>query len=452
MKSAILGGALLLLGSVEAAVTLKISGNLPTISGWMRASHSDPNLQAKINTVNEALDYFKRLGYTHVFYPMENPYAPIFSRATGQWIYNGGSYAAGDHAESFRAMKTAIEQRGMRMIPMVKSLSHLSIEIGLDPSISEISNWSAFCLANAIPCESINNHVASTLNNPGATQFFREYLRIINANWGSTAVGGARPAYIHIGHDEIGYGRTCYIKADKTKNSTSSRSKLVADEIGARIAQINTEVGSSTKVMVFGDSFLPGDYGDTYGMAGSSTDGTGGVLQLLKATQATRLIVQPWMYSTLEYAPVDPGRGLVVSKVRQVERLDKLGYSYVPYTGEDEAAPVFIDQWSTINCLFEWVRISQMYPSRLLGFSHMSYNPWTATSPGNLRSGYTAPALAYFAWTFGERSLKLARHNTFSARMTSKVDYVRSRNELAWTEQNHYSRPPLMGILEMRRN
>lgn len=424
-------------GTPRGAISLKIAkgadffGCTP-VTGI--SCPSDDNEAAKMVRIREALDYFKALGYNYVLYSLIAPQTTYFSRtSSGSWSYNGGNYTGEALAQSYAQMKTEIESRGMTMIPELNDLSHVPEAISLDPSISE------FDAAHPKPGSCID-HVASAGPlgaNPGADQIFEEYLKVIKANSGSSV-----PAYINIGHDELGCSSISYIKAGKTAGSSESGSQLVAEEIDARIGQIDVQFGSSIKVMLFADSFLPGDYGTTYGLAGG-TDGAGGVLSILKAapySRASRLVLMPWFYSFLEYGDYfDEARQLHPSKVLQIQRMDALGISYVPVTGEDGdyGHPIGFDHVQTTECLYEWVKISSIFPKKLLGYAHIGFNKWDYRNPQGILADYTASALSYLAWAY---SRELARPGK---PWRNRVDYARSREERSWVAGTHYQAPLL---------
>lgn len=97
--------------------------------------------------------------------------------------------------------------------------------------------------------------------------------------------------------------------------------------------------GTGTSVIAYGDSFLPADNGESFGTIGKGPDANGGVLALLAAARGPDLIIMPWAYSTLD-GETFPAPGIKVDRARQIRYLQRLGYRYIPGTGEDGGAEV----------------------------------------------------------------------------------------------------------------
>lgn len=451
--------------------------------GFMRASPNetnDPVRKEKIKQTLKLLDYFKALGYTHIQYYLEfNMWE--FSNASGHWVYNGGAYTDGSSAKSFRAMKEAVECRGMRLIPSKESLSHVVRFIEMDPSISEFHDaskprqdqtaFAEWLKSKEFPQGDIDKlvgkyplgRIAFVGENQGMDDLFREYLLIVKRNWGNTPLGGPAPEFYHIGHDELGQGHGgvyqgekghhafCCIKAYKSKNLPGSTSQLVAAEINRRIESVHSILSPFTQVMIWGDSYLPADHGEDYQLIGDSQTGDGGVLQILRDRYqaAGSLIVMPWKYHL-----VDGSKewGYEFSKVKQLSYLDRLGIRYIPTSGEHGTGNVTEDLSTlrvekTKQTTFEWVRATQMFPRYLAGYAHLAFTEFDHNDQTGISHDFNACLLAYLVWTFEERSLKLARHNSYSPRIFSRVNYGLSSQEQKWTGGVHFARPPLNNSL-----
>jgi hypothetical protein len=414
-----------------------------SLAGWMRTSAPDSVTARILEQKRKALDYYRALGFTHILYPMEWPYAGAFGKRTGEWIYNGGDYAHGDHAESLSAMKREAEARGMLLVPAVECLSHVQAYITLDPSISEFDAknpkppppwlWSDYEKRGYRAYDGIAS--AGPLGaNPGADQFFREYMRIIKAVW--AASGSRGPERVMIGHDELGYGTVSLLKAGKSRRKPETASELVAAEIHARYTQVTEILGPQAGLFLFGDSFVPGDYGETYGLTGDLRTGAGGTLDLLRSRyeMAGKFAVIPWIYSSRESDGPEGGRGLSVSKRRQLDYLDRLGVAFLVGTGEDQSQPYAPPLERTQLCLFEWVREARAHPDHLLGFANLTYNPFDAcrkdSSALPLCSGFSAALLASLVWKDPEAAKAL--NEPYSMRTFRRVDYRKIRWEGRW--------------------
>jgi hypothetical protein len=404
------------------------------------------------------LSYYKKLGYTHVAVHVDFN-GSLFSHSTGHWVYNNKIYTSGNMAVSFAARLKQARDAGLTPVPIFECFTHTNDYIALDNTISEFNaaypkptisqlntidpctvNWDANAQAgylsydgNAAPCELTKNQ--------GADDIYNELFQIIKNNWGS-----GMPPYIHIGHDEMGYGCACYVKLGKSKARSESIAQLVAMEINARFQQIDAVFGSGNgiKVCLWGDAFLPSDYGETYGTAGNLQTGNGGILKILDQSygRKSRTVVMPWMYSCIDGA-YEAGRNLIFSKIKQLAYLDMLGYDFVPCGGEDYDAQTSFNSMELIKqTTFEWIRASQIYPMHLVGLGHCTWVSFTNTYG-------TGAAQVYV-------SLQMPRYNSYSPRMWKNVNFLKSRQDMAnsgasasWTEGIHYFRPPLTGVLHV---
>jgi hypothetical protein len=95
----------------------------------------------------------------------------------------------------------------------------------------------------------------------------------------------------------------------------------------------------------------------------------------------------------------------------------------------------------------------------LVGLGHCTWVSFTntyGTGAAQVYVGSSAPLLAYWGWTYGEKSLQMPRYNSYSPRMWKNVNFLKSRQDMAnsgasasWTEGIHYFRPPLTGVLHV---
>lgn len=454
---------------------------------WASYQRADP-ADAAYQEVVEIVNYFKVLGYTHYLYVMQLPNPHEFSNSTGHWKYMQGHYRDGKTAASFRKMKEIVESPldgvvGMQMIPVLPlGLSHMLDVINnlndFDTTLAEFESEESFdeWIENngmggdnpdkdkytrnwAFVGDYTKTH--RKLRNKCLDELYLEYLRIIKWNWGNSRLGGRYPKYIHIGHDELGVGWACAIKADRSKDLKPSKSELVAAEISERLHTIKRVISPRTRVMIYGDSFVPHYNGEVFGLIGDPQSGEGGVLQILRDRYrvAHQLIVMPWGYRDIDgdVRHDQEGREIPYSKVRQICYLDRLGIPYIPCSGGGKdsligdpdallTAREVVER--TKQTTFEWIKVSQMYPKHLSGFAHLEWQEEPSyISDDGLRYNYAANLLAYLAWTYDERSLNLARRNNYGLRIFSRVHSGLSSQERQWIEGVHYWPPPLCGIL-----
>lgn len=409
--------------------------------------------------VRSALNYYKACGYTHFTYGIDPPSAGQFhiNAGTNKYEYIGGN-GAGSIANSLHEISTFGNSIGLKIIPVILSLSHLEDWIAFDNSISE------FTLP---PTRDHVARITASAGNLGRNtrydELFALYLGLIRDN----VVGASTysPDYIYIGHDELGFNATCYIKADRSAAQPSpyasiTASELVAMEINERVHQVdsvmtnNTQSGGRPSLLISGDSFLPRDWGQVYNLAGDTITGVGGTLHYLTTggySIADRMIVLPWIYSILD-GLVQSDRGLKFSKINQLKFLDNLGIRYIPLTGEDGTTNTqtgvnnFITNGlvdTTIQTLFEWVRASQLYPTKLAGYAHATFNYFdlcVSTTPVESCIDYSAPLLPYLVDNYPYPL------RTYSHRAFQRVNFRQSRIDEAWTNGTHYSRPSHFAI------
>ncbi len=411
----------------------------------------------------EKLEYYKKLGFTHAAVHVDFDKS-LYSHASGKWIYNKKKYAEGTPAADFSNHLKQVRDAGLIPIPIIECFSHTEAYIELDNTLPDsersISQFNTTYpmpdlaeLAVIFPCtknwdtnsqrgyQSYDGiaYPGGLGENKGADEIYEQLFKIIKQNWGNTAI-----PYIHIGHDEWGYGCVSYLKLGRSKSRSESISELMAKEVHARITQIESTIGKDTKIIMWADGFVLGDYGETYGTAGELTTGSGGILNLLDKTYRAKnkIILMPWIYSVVD-GTFDNGRNLTFDKAKQIAYLDRLGYNYIPCGGED-GDPSIESVEKVKQTTFEWVRVSQIYPKYLIGYGNATWKPYTnsiGSDTNKISVGYSAPLIAYLGWTYGERSLKLARNKKYTPDIFSKVKFIKSRQEQKWTEGVHYFSP-----------
>lgn len=402
------------------------------------------------------LKYFKRMGYTHVIhYVLVNPNLS-FHFENNTWVYTGGDYTSEGVAVGFRNTKAAIEHYGLRMIPLVPGpthIGHLSL-VQSDPSISEfydpttsssfLSYWSTNHYGYSWNTLNPNNKPQGDIDqvakigkypddpNTSLDKVVEIALRIIDANWGNTTLGGAYPEFVHISHDEMGYYGACFIAEGQSKHwleddNTLTKSDLIAREIAFRYGQVQHYITHRSyhivKCMIWGDCLVPGDLGELYlnkictgdtkpagaqGLCGDTIQGFGGILYKLKNDTrfnnssymhtstypiAPNLIIMPWMYKyangiyrgSLGSSTTNPF-DIKFNKIKQLKYLDTLGYKYIPLTGDDGFSNTGKDHYwveNTKQCTYEWVQAAQKYPANCLGYGSSLWHmmQWAMVAP-----------------------------------------------------------------------
>ncbi|GEM_PF-5859075 len=392
-----------------------------------------------------------------------------------------------------RAAKHAAEAQGMRLIPSLATLSHLEPYITwVDSTLSEFSGPSAFrefCLQHGLPPNRDLNHVAALGENPAADAFFTAELEMVKRTWardalrpardalrpvrdtlrtkGSQAAAPQAPDYLILGHDELGFDSVCFIKAGKTRGNPQSRSALVAAEINRRVSQVDAILGKSVIIILYGDSFLPTDLGERYGLAGDPVTGKDGVLWLLKNKYALsgRILISPWNYILID-GDEHYWSHYKYDKEKQFALLERLGFGFIPGIGEagsagdvkaNRMAPPFAlgMRDKTMACLLEWVAAARRHPRLLRGYADQLFEPYDLCTPDSLCAGFTAPMLAYAAWLYPEGPVgpvgpvdpesRAVGHASSAplppADLLKQVDYRRSRKEGKWDPGVHYPKP-----------
>jgi hypothetical protein len=418
----------------------------PTQWGWARDSAADSARGRQLAMRRAQQDYYRDLGFTHVTYGLDPDMYNHWSRRDGAWTYAAHGLPTGADS-SLEAALRETAARGLHLIPQLQGPSHMAAFITwVDSTVSEFGGPAAFrewYAGTGLPHHPLHlDHVAALGDNPAADQFFQGQLDILARAWKSSSLGA--PDYVHIGHDELGYDSVCYVKAGRTRGDPRTRSELVAEEIARRVAQVSAVFGDSVKIILYGDSFLPTDLGERYGMAGEGEDGRDGVLYLLRHRHRLekRILVMPWNY-LLEDGDTHYWSRLRYDKKRQIRLLDRLGFGYIPGTGEhgsggagtlDPLSPVYALGMpeKSIRCLLEWVRAARERPAMLRGWAHQVFEPFDLCSPGGLCSGFSAPVLAYAAW-HGPPERELAA--------AGAVDYRKSRLDRLWIPGVHYRAP-----------
>jgi hypothetical protein len=435
-----------------AAKPLRILINPETQWGWARDSTGDSALARKNRSRRAQLGYYRTLGFTHITYGLDPIQFSHYHKVEGKWTFDRIGGAVAD--SSLATAKREAEARGFQVIPQLPCLSAMSpVIFWLDSTVSEFPGRAAFkrfTSANGLRDDYKGlNFVAAVGPNPAADQVFEIQLHIIKRGWRNDPAKA--PAYIHIGHDELGYDSICFIKGGRNRANPKTRSELVAEEINLRVSQITRILGDSVKIILYGDSFLPTDLGERFGMAGKAGTGENGVLHILNQRYhlQNRIIIMPWNY-ILADGDTHYWSGLKYDKRKIVALLDRLGFGYIPGTGEqggagdptlNRLAPPFALGMpeKTAACLREWVSATRAHPRLLRGYAHQVFEPFDYCSPAGLCAGFSAPLLAYAAW--GPGASAAAAGAPLPKSVFDGVKYRRSRWELRWQAGTHYPAP-----------
>ena len=415
--------------------------------GAVRDTAADTAGLRRLEMRRAELAYYKSLGFTHSSYGLDQDRFNHYRKVRGKWTFMD---AGGRTDSSLAAAKREAERQGLRLLPQLASLSHMEPYIvWVDPSMSEFPDPAAFLkflAEKGYPADRNFNHVAAVGDNPAADQFFEAELEIIRRAW----AGGKEkaPDHIIIGHDELGHDSVCFIKAGRSSGNPATRSELVAAEIDRRVGQVERTLGPSVRVLLYGDSFLPTDLGERYGLTGDPETGKGGVLWLLRYRYGLhrKILIMPWNY-LLEDGDKHYWSRYAYSKGRQIALLDRLGFGFIPGLGEmgsngdvklNRSAPPFALglRDKTVSCMLEWVSAARAHPRMLRGYAHQVYEPFDYCAPDGLCAGFTAPILAYAGWIHPEG--KPAGRLLPPPQALKQVDYRRSRKERKWTPGVHY--------------
>jgi hypothetical protein len=433
------------------------------------------------NEQKACLDYIGSQGYTHVIYHLN--FTSDFRKTNNGWKYLPGGivgYNVGPLPDNFRFLKKEIESRGMKMIPFFESLTHCDTYIKEDPTISEIYDASTSsahypvaegCNTDHGPCVNVD-HIAyvgnyPTIKNEPMDQIFGEFLKLIKSNWalgGPTALGGEYPEYICIGHDELGY-RGCS-RILYRSSGLGSQPNLIAREIAYRYGQIQNTFFSSgksglIKILIYGDSFLPSDHGETYGLCGNTTTGQGGVLQILRDDPsiiagiyptvasgtyigvASNTIIVPWIYSYTDGIERDGGcnNGVNINKIAWAKYLDDLKYQWIAGTGEDgghDSDPNY--KANVLQTTFEWARAVNLYPNYCKGYATLTFEPFNICHPTYGCTGFSVPILNYLLqYPYIATTFPPDTRCPYNAYSFSGVNIARARTEMQWRFGTDYT-------------
>jgi hypothetical protein len=440
-----------------------------------------------LDSINVELNYHHLLGYNYVLVYLNcDSLQRYMSKSGTHWVFDSTKYT--DHnnpvVAKFLAVKNAVEAAGMHVLPAIEDLSHLNkwiIGNGTNwprcDALSEfnsMASYKTFVNSNNMFRDTTRNAVSCANDtNKTARDIFVEQLKVIQKNWGNTTLGGLYPQYINIGHDEIGNWDTvqikfvCYIGAEKTGSLRNAhggvqngvevgKAWVLAKQIKTKKLEIDTFCNPGVKMIVWGDCFVPLDNGQSAGLTGDA-NGNGSVLQFLRDTmQLTKnLIIEPWNY---EFANGDKnGLCYTINENTTAQFIQKFGFDYILATGEGGGCTAvtgscFIEYgrsnvYKRLQVAYEAVRASQFYPNNLLGFGNNQYDGWTGERCDDTLAGYTAPILAYFGWTYGDLSLSIAKHQSFTPQVYAKFNPINSRKNLRWFEGTDYFRPSTDRIL-----
>jgi len=425
--------------------------------------------------VKDELGYFHRLGYNYVFFYLE--YTQIMpdmafvasGPEAGHWVFNKHGYSDTSKSvvRNFKALKNAIESAGMHALPAIGDLSHQGQWINgvaipqngktdmlwkRNDAVSEFNSKTAFIeFAHAIglpgennadQCnEDFNTVYCADDSNKTASDIFVEQLRIIQSNWGHSSLGGLYPQYVNIGHDEIGHAPRgkfiCLVGEGKTKDLCKrhggggvGKSWVIAHQIQTKYGQVSTFCDPGAKMVLWGDCFVTLGNGESAGLTGDD-QGNGGVLQFLRDTMrlTNNCIIEPWNYWSLNGSPTGYA-SMNFDQNAQVRFIQKFGFGYVLASGEGggyssgEGGMNNVDRH--VRVVYEQAQASRLFPQYFYGFGEQLYVNWNSDGFKDTLAGYTAPIVAYFGWTAGDKSLNA------SQLATVKFDPIKSRKNLSW--------------------
>jgi len=199
---------------------------------------------------------------------------------------------------------------------------------------------------------------------------------------------------------------------------------------------------ASVRVMLWGDSFLPSDNGETLGFQGNAVTGAGGVLDILTKAIASggygipksRIILVPWGYGPEYRNYVHPSPAYpAFDKLKQIQYMHNMGFDFLLGTGEagpgySVASKLIMD--NHVQTFYEWVYAANRVNSgHFLGYMNMQFTTFNTGGSGDAagnNAGYITPLVNY--------AIKhKSRFNIpFSASFFRNCDYKVSRNALVW--------------------
>jgi hypothetical protein len=451
----------------------------------------------------QVLHYYKNLGYKYFIFDVNCGSPVTFNSSTNQWVYSTSD-------PSFTTAKAAIEYFGMKMLPSFEFLSHMDGFISQDISLGEFydpatktstfANYVSVAHNGMAPNTITYNALAyvgnyPTITNSHADQIFNGLLQVILSNWGSTSLGGSCPDYILMNHDENGAYTAILVGQGRSQTLLTNGltvSDLVAREIAWRYKTVQdvflSKRGSKQiPVMVYGDSYVPADNGQVYGLCGDVNTGVGGVLYKIKndsyinnttnfsySNIANNIIVVPWDYGYVDgmyynnnfsYAPLN-SYDCRINKLQQIAYLSNMGYKYLPLSGDwagdlvGNSGPARL-QWY-LQTTYEWVRAAQMFPANCIGYGQASWiYRWNYVSndykenlnyfsdinnkPNSITNGYNGAVLAYCLMT-NSNSNYVTRHS-YVPSFYNNCNYIHSRNSISWQQGIDYSSFPVRTTL-----
>lgn len=223
---------------------------------------------------------------------------------------------------------------------------------------------------------------------------FEEYLKLLRVayngydsftgvkyyEWETTfPLDTAWPKEILIGYDELGVdGLPILEKAGYT-------AKDVAEDIAFRIKQIDRVFKNSNgtiKAVVWGDSFVPNDYGELYNLCGSGTDDKGVLHHLADINDVygnsciNRIIVTPWRYNKKSTDILNGSTDIILDKMKQIKFLNELGVAYMPVLGEEWEIENKGGRKITEQCSYEWMNAAYNNSENLWGYAYTTWHHW----------------------------------------------------------------------------
>lgn len=413
-----------------------------TSTGWAwTGMEAEEERRRRWEQLEAMFRFYGALGYSHFIFCQDLSFLNHLQRRPEGLAY---LHPQGDgYPDSlFQSVWKSAAARGLGLIPNFGTLSHQSANIRwVDSSISEFESfgaYAAFAESAGLPSDPDLNHVAAPLQNPAQDALFRIKLEFLRRNWalaaGDTA---ARPRYLAVGHDELGYDTVCFIKKGRSADGPLSAAELVARELELRLAQVDSVLGDSVRLLVYGDSFLPTDLGERYGLY--RRDGKGVLALLSRWGYADRIVIIPWNHWTRD-GDIHPWSRFRYSREAQLAYLDSLGFRYWLGVGEhgSNGAPgeagfteafALGDSARTRECMLEWIRAAGKHPRSSRGIAHFTFEPFDKCRKDSLCTGFSAAWPAAWAW---------GRNGTGSRSSKIGIRAAQSRRDLDWVRGEHY--------------
>jgi hypothetical protein len=307
-----------------------------------------------------------------------------------------------------------------------------------------------WCVFNKVKGINMCYKIPKYKDNPSLWPLYGEYLKIVNANWGTGS-----PQYIHLAGDELGYDNFCLVGVEKSVPLGLTPAKLVAEGIKNAVETIDNVFGPNVVTpIVFADSYFPASNGERYGLCGDFTTGAGGVLAELKNLVngiENRLILAPWDYSNVDGVDHYPGTTVYVNKKTQIDYLVKQGFGFIPFAGED-GYNLVNEEPNVKQNMFEFMTHCNRYPSNVRGYGCAT---WVLHCDGNvlnpqyrspfyntdkIETNYSASLLAFLIkYPYAAYTLSKDDQVPYCSGVFSGVQHLRSRENFSWNYNMDYT-------------